>query len=105
MPNNPTTGVRDPGKPSRWLVPPWQANASVWDIVDHFVRHDPQWDNPSTAALLAYFEAYDRALDAAPLDESASESQRRWHQDMRGCVTQCLLLYREKNSAESSSAR
>jgi hypothetical protein len=101
MPDDTTTGIPDPDRPGRWLVPPWPARASFSDIVGHFMRHDPQWRNPSTAQLLAYFETYDSTLENAPADKSVSSFQLRWQEDMRDCVARCLRLQREKIPTET----
>lgn len=101
MTNDTTTGIPNPDKPGRWLVPPWPAGASFSAVVRHFHRFDPG-GKASTAHLLAYFEGYEAALDGAPADKQASEFHQRWCADMRACVARCARLYRERDAAEAS---
>jgi hypothetical protein len=95
MPDDTTTGIRNPDKPGHWLVPPWPADASFNDVVRHFLRFHP-WGNTKTAHLLAYFEGYEAALDAASIDQLASEHHQRWCADVVACIRRCARLYRDK---------
>ncbi|GAB3449192.1 hypothetical protein [Actinophytocola sediminis] len=101
MPDTTTTGVRDPDNPDRWLVPPWPAHDDFSDIVIHFLWHDPQWDYPSTAQLLAYFDAYRTALEA-PTDQPANASEQRWRDDIRTLVARCAQRYRDELATETA---
>jgi hypothetical protein len=96
-----TTGIPNPDKPGHWLVPPWPNDASVNDVVRHFLRFHP-WDNTNTAHLVAYFEGYAAALDTTPLGKPADTLHQHWCVDMRDCVRQCARLYREKLVAETN---
>ena len=103
MPSHTTTGIRYPDKPRYWLVPPWPADASFSDVVRHFLNHHLLWRKPNTAYLLAYFEGYEAALEAAPPDEPANAFHRRWCADMRTSVARCARLYREELTAKLAS--
>jgi hypothetical protein len=104
MHTEPTTGVPNPDKPGQWLVPPWATNTSFSDVVRHFLRFNP-WGDTSTAHLLAYFQGYQAALDAAPTDTPASSLHWRWCQDMRDCVGRCTTLYQKEHAAEIQQAK
>lgn len=97
MSDNKTTGIPNPDKPGHWLVPPWAKDASFCDVVLHFLRFDP-WDNTNTAHLRAYYEGYQRALDAAPANELEYAGNRRWFADMRDCVGRCARLFQEERA-------
>jgi hypothetical protein len=85
-------------------VPPWATNASFSDVVRHFLQFHP-WDNTNTARLLAYFEGYQAALEAAPTDKPTYTFQERWYTDMRDCIARCVTLYREKRTTEIQRAK
>lgn len=101
MSDDTTTGISNPDKPGHWLIPPWPTGASFSGVVRHFLRFHP-WGNTSTAHLLAYFEGYEAALDAAPTDELTHAFYRRWCADMHACIARCARLYREKRKAEAN---
>lgn len=104
MSDDPTTGIPYPDKPGHWLVPPWATNASFSDLVRHFLSRHP-WGNTNTVHLLAYFEGYEAALDAAPTDELTYAGHQRWYDDMRDCVSRCATIYREMHAAEIQRAK
>lgn len=97
MTDEPTTGISNPDRPDHWLVPPWPDDAAFSDVIRHFLRFHP-WRAASSAHLVAYFEGYAAALDAAPADEVVSEFHRRWCADMRDCVERCARGYRDMHT-------
>lgn len=56
----------------------------------HFLRFHP-WGDPSAAPLLAYFEGYQAALEAAPPEELTCAARLRWREDLRDCVDRCTV--------------
>jgi hypothetical protein len=104
MPDDTPTGVPIPDKPGHWLVPPWPTEATFSDIVGHFVSHH-QLRNANTAHLVAYFEGFQAALEAAPVDEWTGPSHLRWCADMRDAVSRCASVYREQRIAEIRRAK
>lgn len=99
MSDNLTTGIPHPDGPGYWLVPPWATDATFGDVVRHFLRFRV-WDDTNTAHLLAYYEGYDAAIDAATTDESRCPGRERWRQDLRDSVNRCAISYREKFEVE-----
>ncbi len=93
------TGVSNPGRPDHWLVPPWAPATTFSEVVRHFLRFNP-WRNADAAQLLAYYEGYEAALDAAPVDEGTYPLYERWRTEVRCAVGRCADLYREKCAGE-----
>jgi hypothetical protein len=83
-------GVRDPEEPDRWLVAPWPANASLWDVAQHFqqVTSTQFGTDTSNARLLAFHEGLYAALESAPTDEFADQTEL----DRRSYVLSCADL-------------
>jgi hypothetical protein len=84
-------GVRDPEDPDQWLVAPWPADASLWDVVQHFQQVScTQFDaGTSNARLLAFHEGLYAALTAAPpTEEFANQTEL----DRRSYVLSCANL-------------
>lgn len=102
MSNHPTTGIANPDKPGHWLVPPWPTKASFSDVVRHFLRFY-LWRDTNTAHLLAYFEGYQAALEAAPTDKLTNPSDRRWHEDLLDCIGRCVRQFQEERAAVSGA--
>jgi hypothetical protein len=88
------TGIRDPVAPSIWLVPPWPVDASVSEIVRHFLRFETRY-SASPFAKLAYFEEYAAALSAAPKFELGELVATCWHDELCRQIEECILVYRE----------
>jgi hypothetical protein len=83
-------GVRDPEDLDRWLVSPWPADASLWDVVQHFQRvSSTQLDaDTSNARLLAFHEGLYAALAVAPTEEFANQTEL----DRRSYILSCADL-------------
>jgi hypothetical protein len=95
-----TTGVLYPDEPDLWLVPPWPIDTCFSEVVGHFLRFHP-WGETDTEVLLAYFAAYEAALDTAPPgDNPDSPFYARWAAEVRGSVGRCTALYRAQFEAQ-----
>ncbi|HET6214005.1 MAG TPA: hypothetical protein VFE14_14165 [Micromonosporaceae bacterium] len=103
MPDDTPTGIPNPDMPGDWLVPPWPTSATFSDVVRHFVSYH-QLRNTNTAHLVAYFEGFQAALEAARADEWTDAMHLRWCATMRDCVTRCARLHREQRMAEIQRA-
>lgn len=100
---SPATGIPNPDKHGHWLVPPWSAEASFCEVVEHFLRFD-LWNETNTVHLLACYEGYAAALEAAPTYELTYPCDWRWYEDLRGCVARCVANYQEQRLAEIQQA-
>jgi hypothetical protein len=104
MPDDTPTGIPYPDMPGDWLVPPWPTSATFSDVVRHFASHH-QLRNTNTTHLVAYFEGFQAALEAAPADEWTDALHLRWCATMRDCVTRCASLHREQRIEEIRRAK
>jgi hypothetical protein len=87
-----STGVRSVTDPKRWVVAPLPMNASLHDVVEHFLDRRPQ-RGASTADHVAYCRAYAAALEAAPKNDLTGDWQWRWYEDLRDSVGRCITAY------------
>lgn len=95
-----TAGLRDPDDPTTWLVRPWPVNATFCEVVRHFMTaflHRLQ-TKPSTAALLAYYETYQTALQEASTAELTYPVAWQWRDEMLDCVGRCVAQFRAQSA-------
>ncbi len=96
-----TRGIPDPDHPGRWLVWPWPVQASFCDVVRHFLRaYVPGLlAERGVARQLAYFEGYAAALAVAPTHELTYAADWQWHDELAGCIGDCVAIFRERAAA------
>ena len=92
-----TMGIPYPDNHEDFLVPPWPTNASFCGVVRHFLRSHP-WGVTNTTHLLAFYEGYLRALDAAPRERATNPVHREWYVAMRESIARCVRLYSANNN-------
>jgi hypothetical protein len=68
--NTDAPGIRHPDDPARWLVPPWPADLTTHELVQHFQRFQPAM-HACSAIQVAYYSRYAAELAAIPSGELA----------------------------------
>lgn len=95
---NAPTGILDPVRPDRWLVPPWPVDAGFGAVVRHFLMSFP-WplsDDSHPARHQAYFADYQAALLAAPTDDLHGPGALERRDELLRCVARCVNGHQEQ---------
>jgi hypothetical protein len=96
------SGVRSVSDPTWWIVPPWSVDASLADMVAHFLRHWP-WEDASNDDRLAFFQAYAAALEMVPENELTDSFRLHWYEGLRDCIGRCLAAYEDTHHTSVST--
>jgi hypothetical protein len=83
-------GVRNPTRPQRWLVPPWEVDASIFEVIEHFMRFEP-WHvtEVNTANQLAYYRGFANALHTASTGRLLGSADWKWYETVRALIVRC----------------
>jgi hypothetical protein len=104
-PSTVSTGIPDPDAPDRWLVRPWPVRSSFCEVVRHFLTaYVGRLEGAGTVRQLAYFEGCQAALEAAPTNELTHPTTWRWHDELLGCVEDCVTRFRDKLTTQGRQA-
>jgi hypothetical protein len=89
-----TAGIRYPTRLDRWLVPPWEADAGICDVVEHFMRFEP-WHvtDVSIANGLAYYRGFATALHTASTGQLLGAADWQWFEALRELIVRCADAY------------
>jgi hypothetical protein len=100
-PNAPT-GILDPVRPDRWLVPPWPVDAGFGEVVQHFLTSFiwPLSNDSHPARQRAYFVGYQAALLAAPTDDLHRPGALEWRDELLRCVASCVNGQQEQTGGK-----
>jgi hypothetical protein len=79
------TGIPHPDNTGRWLVPPWLADATAHELVQHFQRFRPAV-HACSAIQAAYYSGYARALAITSSGDIAESQPWRWFTELLGSI-------------------
>jgi hypothetical protein len=82
----PPPGIPHPDNAKRWLVPPWPADSTVHDLVQHFQRFAPAM-HASPTIQAAYYSRYAAELAATPSGDLASALSYQRYGELLSAIT------------------
>lgn len=90
-----TAGIYALSDPQDWLVRPWPVSASFHDIAQHFTFADfrSRGTDNTEEDNRAFYEAYEKALHAAPAPALTDAWSKRWYNEYLDCVMRCVVQF------------
>jgi hypothetical protein len=99
-----TPGIRHPDDSGRWLVPPWPADVTVCQLVQHFTRFEPAL-HACSAIQAAYYGRYAAVLAATPTTDLLSQFSWQWYEGLLSAVNRSATSAEAEHLATLDAAQ